>query len=119
MIGTGTWNKSLWHRSRKTVNRDGVTTYGKAEEFAINYQPASGYLAVQQYGENISNIWTAFVPRAAFEGVFHVGDLVYLDGDRPKVGTPEYESGADATAQVTAVLPQNLRIHLEFTRIRN
>ena len=110
------WEKPLWLRRRLPVGEDGITHYDEPKKLYINYQPAGGFLSIQKHGENIDNIWTAYPRVSTYSGVFHYGDLVYLNGDEPKKGTPEYESGRDATAIVTKCEPQNVVIALEFTR---
>jgi hypothetical protein len=112
------WQKTLWLRQRLPIDENNITAYKDAVSYRINYQPASGYLAIQEYGEKVSKIWTAYVDIRRYKGIFHEGDIVYLDGDEPKYGTEEYENGSDATALVTSVLEQNKLIRLEFTRIK-
>ena len=106
----------MWHRRILPTGEDGITRWGEPKKLYINYQPAGGYMSIQKHGKNIDNVWTAYPRTAVYSGVFSYGDLVYLNGDEPKFGTDEYESGRDATAIITKCEPQNVVIALELTR---
>ena len=70
-----------------------------------------------KYGEDIDSTWTAIANINAFDGKINVGDLFWLDGEKPIPELEEeYGNGATATAVVKSVAYVNHSISIILTR---
>lgn len=116
--------QSIWHASR--INEDNAEIAEFAEPIEIrtrfNYftvMPATsrGYMEVMKYGEDIDSTWVAIANDRAFHGKINVGDLFWLDGDKPIPELEEeYGNGSTATAVVKSVAYVNMSISITLTR---
>ena len=116
--------ESIWHASR--INSDNAEISEYAEPTSIrtrfNYftvMPATtrGFMEVMKYGEDVDSTWTAIANDRAFHGKIKVGDLFWLDGEKPIPELEaEYGNGATATAVVKSVAYVNLTIAITLTR---
>ena len=120
------WQKDIWISTRKKIeDNDGedLAFYNEPKHYKINYQPMSSYLDYQKYGENIKDMYTAYVNRAQYQNKFKAGDRVYLiDGDKSyeevKLLTEtDNEYCLKANYKIVSVLPQNVMIKLDFEKI--
>ena len=115
--------QSIWHCKFLGEDEDGIQTYLAPQEYklAFNYitiNPVSGYLAVLQYGKQISKIWSMKAKKSIFDGVFHEGDLLYVDGNFPNIEDENYENGYNANARVQSVHPLLQSISIELEKIQ-
>lgn len=99
--------------------KDGVEEYEKpiAIKLRPNYfslMPASAYLDVLTYGEDISKRYRAFAPYKIWRQKFKEGDKLYIDYVEPDLSK---ENGEDANAEITAVLYNNLFIKIEIRKL--
>lgn len=123
------WNKELWHSKRNSVETNDygaqVELFDNPNKYMINYQPVSGYTDFLEYGEKIHDMYRAYVDRNQYEGVFNVGDRVYLiDGqlsqeDLQKVALYDNKYRNRANYIVYAVMVQNFKIKIDFMKRRN
>ena len=114
----------MWHSAR--INKDNAEIAEFAEPTEIrtrfNYftvMPATsrGYMEVMKYGEDVDSTWTAIANDRAFHGKINVGDLFWLDGDKPIPEIEvEYGNGSTATAVVKSVAYVNMSISITLTR---
>ena len=115
---------SVWHCSRINNSNSTVSEYSKPTEIKTRFNhftvmPATsrGFMEVMKYGEDIDNTWTAIANEKAFNGKIKVGDLFWLDGEKPIAELEEeYGNGATATAVVKSVAYVNLSIAITLTR---
>ena len=114
---------SVWYCQR--INNDNAETeYDSPIEIRTRFNyftviPATsrGYMEVMKYGEDIDSTWTAIANSRCFEGKINVGDLFWLDGEKPITEIEEeYGNGATATAVVKSVAYINLFIAITLTR---
>lgn len=115
---------TVYHSVRVNESNAEVAEYGKPQPIrtSFNYfsvMPASsrGFMQVMRYGEDIDSTWVAIANYQAFNGKIKVGDLFWLDGEKPiaKLET-EYGNGATATAVVKSVDYVNYYISITLTR---
>lgn len=121
------WEKKLYIATKKDVveNEYGyeVEIYNEPQEYAFNYQPSSGLTNYLLYGKDTNKVYVAYISRSLYDGVFHEGDVAYLsDGQYLESELDELVENEDeycnkANYRITSVLPQNLKIRVDFTRI--
>lgn len=119
--------QTIWHSSRISQQNAITDEYSepKAIQTRFNYftvMPATsrGYAEVMKYGEDIDNTWTVIANDRAFHGKINVGDLFWIDGEKPIEEVEEqYGNGASATAVVKEVSYVNLTISITLTRNKN
>ena len=121
------FEKEIWIAKRKSIetNENGIDVeiFEAPKKYYLNYQPISGYLDLQQYGEDINNIYRIFVNRNSFQGVINVGDRAYLnDGltsekDLREIVESDNKYCEKANFKVSLVLPQNLKIRIDLIKI--
>ena len=72
------FEKEIWIAKRKkvTTNKNGVEKefFEKPQKFYFNYQPVSGNTKLEEYGEDINNVYRMFVDRKNFQGKIRDGD---------------------------------------------
>lgn len=115
---------SIWHSARINKDNAEIAEYSKPTEIRTRFNyftvmPASsrGYMEVMKYGEDVDSTWTAIANERAFHGKIKVGDLFWLDGEKPIPELEaEYGNGATATAVVKSVSYVNLSISITLTR---
>lgn len=115
-----TTGQSIWHCSFLGINENGVAEYSAPKEYKLylNYlsiNPASGYLATLQYGKDITKVWTMIANKLAFDGVFKEGDVLYIEGNKPKIDAC---NGDGANARVQVVLPFLKSITITLEKIK-
>jgi hypothetical protein len=77
-----------------------------------------------KYGENIGNVFRAFVKRNVYQGVFKAGDKVYLsdndilEEDLENLVSEDNELCKKANYKIEVVLPQNLLLKIDFLKIK-
>lgn len=116
--------ESIWHSARINVKNAEVSEYEKPTEIRTQFNyftvmPATsrGFAEVMKYGEDIDSTWTAIANDRAFHGKIKVGDLFWLDGEKPIAELEaEYGNGATATAVVKNVAYVNHTISITLTR---
>lgn len=122
------WEKEIWIAKRKEIitNDYGVDIeyFYTPIKYTINYQPLSGDMSYQEYGEKINDVYRAFVNRYEFTNVINVGDRVYLcDGEISEDKLEELALSDDeycnkANYVVNVVMPQNFRTKIDFIKRR-
>jgi len=117
------WNKQCYIalRKKEQVKYDDygseINSYFKPIEYYFNIQPVNGYFDIIEYGEKVDKMYRAIIPYEKYNGVFHEGDIAYLEGVKPKGETPEtYGSGGNFV--ISSVRPQNTVIAIYFERIQ-
>lgn len=109
--------KTIWHCMRINKDDTDIKVYDAPRAYQLgfgylNLQPASGYTDTILFGEQISKTWILLANQREFQGVFHEGDLLYVDDNAPNTSDPDYENGKGANAVVDSVREQNLRIRI-------
>lgn len=115
---------SIWHSARINEENAEVAEYGNPTEIRtkfnyISVMPATsrGYMEMMKYGEDLENTWTAIANDRAFHGKINVGDLFWLDGEKPIPELEEeYGIGSTATAIVKSVDYMNIYISITLSR---
>lgn len=118
------FEKRLFIAKRIRVEEDDygnpISFFEKPKEYFFNYQPVDGDLSYQQYGDNISNIYRAFIP-ITYIGKIKTGDRAYLiDGDFKDIESlalNDNENCTMANYTIISALPQRLRIKIDFEKI--
>ena len=96
----------------------------KAKLYNFNYQPVSGYLGLQQYGEEIGNVYRMFIDKALYQGKIKVGDRAYLsngeitESDLEQLIQNEKDFGDNANYKIELVLPQNFKMQIDLIKIK-
>ena len=116
--------ESIWHSARINTANAEIAEYAEPTEICTRFNyftvmPATsrGYMEVMKYGEDVDNTWTAIANDRAFHGKVKVGDLFWLDGEKPpKEITDEFGYAQSATAVVKSVSYVNLTISITLTR---
>ena len=114
----------IWHSSRINEENAEVAEFAtpqairtRANYFSVMPATSRGFLEVMQYGEDLDSTWTATANARMFNGKISVGDLFWLDGEKPIPELEaEYGNGATATAVVKSVSYVNLTISITLTR---
>lgn len=116
--------ESVWHSARINEANSEIAEFSEPAEIRTRFNyftvmPATsrGFMEVMKYGEDIDSTWTAIANDRAFHGKIKVGDLFWLDGEKPIPELEaEYGNGATATAVVKSVSYVNLTIAITLTR---
>jgi hypothetical protein len=118
MFGLRQWQKPVWIAAFKENATDDYGTqkpvYETPVEYSFNVQPVNGYTDIQAFGERVSQMQKAVVPRA-YEGRFGESDLAYLDGVTP---SGEAINGANANYVIVSVRVQNLAMSIYFEKLQ-
>lgn len=117
MIKKG-WKKQLYIATKLSTipneyGHDDVV-YSTPKRYMFNYQPASGALDIELYGERIIKIYKAVIPFRLYVDKFNVGDVAYLDNVTP---LNEPKNGYNANYVITNVMQQNKAIVIYFEKI--
>ena len=116
--------ESVWHASRINEANAEIAEFSAPTEIRTQFNyftvmPATsrGFMEVMKYGEDVDSTWTAIALDRAFHGKIKVGDLFWLDGEKPpKKTTEEFGYAQSATAVVKSVSYVNLTIAITLTR---
>ena len=109
---------SVWYCKRTGESEYAEPIEIKTALMHFTVMGKSGYLDIQEYGENINNYLTAVAqPYDLWKDVFHNNDLFYCNGAEP-VETEEYY-GQLANYRVSDVDFGNMRIKLTLDRVEN
>lgn len=121
--------KSVWHASRLNDLNAEVAEYSKPVEIKTRFNyltvmPASsrGFMEVIKSGETLYDTWTATANSRYFDGKFEVGDLMWIDGDKPPKEeelTETFGYKESATAEIRNVDEVNLTIAIRLERNQN
>lgn len=122
------WNKEIWIAKRikteKNVEGIDIEYFDTPVKYVINYQPLSAEQSLQEYGEHVSDVYRATIPRSIYEGVFHSGDRAYLSDENFKqdeleqLATNDDEHCTKSNYVINTVLVQNLLIRIDFLKRR-
>lgn len=109
--------KNIWHCMRINKDDSDIKVYDSPKLYRLrfgylNLQPASGYTNTVLFGEKIDKRWILLANQKAFQGVFHEGDLLYVDDNTPNISDEDYVNGDGANAIVDSVREQNLVIRI-------
>lgn len=115
---------SVWHAKRINIENAEIPEFDKPTEIRthcnfLTVMPATsrGFMEVMKYGEDVDSTWVAIANDRAFHGKINVGDLFWLDGEKPIPELEEeYGNGSTATAVVKSVAYVNFTIHITLTR---
>lgn len=115
---------SIWHSARINTDNAEIAEFAPPTEIKTRFNyftvmPATsrGYMEVMKYGEDVDSTWTAIANLRAFDGKINVGDVFWLDGEKPiQKLEEEYGFGATANAVVKSVSYVNLTISIALTR---
>ncbi|MCM1437786.1 MAG: hypothetical protein NC131_01050 [Roseburia sp.] len=122
---------SVWFSKRISKENAENAEYDKPVEIKtkFNYltiQPATakGYIAIVEYGEKLSDIWSGVANGKRFKDYFHKGDVMWVDGESPynEQNAPlekEYDYGCTANAVIKDVAIGNIVITLTLERNQN
>ena len=114
----------IWHSSRINEENAEVAEFAipqaihtRANYFSVMPATSRGFLEVMQYGDDLDSTWTAIANDRAFHGKINVGDLFWLDGEKPIPELEEeYGNGSTATAVVKSVAYVHYSIAITLTR---
>ena len=114
----------IYHSARINEANAEVSEYAnptkiltKFNYFTVMPATSRGFMEVMKYGEDVDSTWVAIANDRAFHGKVKVGDLFWLDGEKPIPELEaEYGNGATATAVVKSVAYVNLTISITLTR---
>ena len=114
--------QSIWLCKRLYENDEGVIVYDEPKEYKLAFNfltinSASGYIATLQYGEQLSKVWNMKAKKPFFDGIFNEGDVLYVEGNKPKTDDKDYVNGDGANALVTAVLNHLISYSITLERI--
>lgn len=114
--------QSIWLCKRLYENDEGVIVYDEPKEYKLAFNfltinSASGYIATLQYGEQLSKVWNMKAKKPFFDGIFNEGDVLYVEGNEPKIDDKDYVNGDGANALVTAVLNHLISYSITLERI--
>ena len=94
---------SVWHSARINTDNAEIAEFAPPTEIKTRFNhftvmPATsrGYMEVMKYGEDVDSTWTAIANSRAFDGKIKVGDVFWLDGEKP-IQHLEDEYGFGAT----------------------
>lgn len=107
-------------------NENGIDVeyFEKPKLYNFNYQPVSGFLGLQQYGEEIGNVYRMFIDKALYQGKIKVGDRAYLsngeitESDLEQLIQNEKDFGDNANYKIELVLPQNFKMQIDLIKIK-
>ena len=116
--------EKVWYATRLDIKNAEIATFDNPQEIITRFNyftvmPAvnRGFLEILKYGEDLDSTWTAIANAMAFQGKIKVGDLFWLDGEKPIPALEtEYGNGATATAVVKNVSYVNNTISITLTR---
>lgn len=117
------WNKKCYIALKKPAQvkyddyGNEINSYYKPKEYYFNIQPVNGYYDIVEYGEKVDKMYRAIISYEKYNGVFHEGDIAYLEDAKPKDETPE-TYGIGGNFVITSVRPQNTVIAIYFERIQ-
>lgn len=117
-------HSKVWFAKRTSLDNAEVKTFSEPESLYTrnNYftvMPASsrGYAEVMKYGETLNDVWTVIANSNYFDGVFKIGDVFYVDGERPNENLENtYGYGCTANAVVKAVAYVDRTIGITLVR---
>lgn len=109
--------KEFYHCKKIPNENEEVVEYQPPVKKWGNYQPLDGYVDTLKYGESVNQRWRLQVALKGNEKEYAVGDLMYLDGDKPDDNVRGYEYGDGANARVTAVKLGYKAIQVELEQI--
>lgn len=121
--------EKIWYCSRISDENAEVEIFAEAVELTLQFprvfspmgitvQPKNGFTDRMSYGETTSSDQRIMLtPYTLWDGKFKVGDVFYLDGQKPNE-TEEYY-GQDANYQVDFVARQNEAIEVSVKKIIN
>ena len=119
------WEKEIWIAKREKVetNEFGVDVeyFSEPKKYRFNYQPVSGNTNLLEYGEKINDVFRAFINREYLSKI-KVGDRVYLEdgevlqSELEDMVENDNEFCQNANYVVKVVLPQNLKIRVDFIK---
>ena len=122
------FEKKLYIAKRLKVesNENGIDVeyFEKPKLYNFNYQPVSEYLGLQQYGEEIGNVYRMFVDKALYQGKIKVGDRAYLsngeitESELEQLIQNEKDFGDNANYKIELVLPQNFKMQIDLIKIK-
>lgn len=116
--------KKIYHAKRLNDFNAEVSEYDTPKSYItrtnyITVMPAvsRGFIQVLQYGEDLDDTWTVIANGRAFAGVFHKGDVMWVDDESPDEEIEsEYGNGASANAIVKNVAEVNYTLNLTLMR---
>jgi hypothetical protein len=116
--------ETIWFASRIETPNATINEYSAPQKIVtrfnhITVMPATsrGYAEMMKYGEDVDSVWTVVANAKAFLGKFKVGDVFWVDGEKPNAKVEEeYGSGASANAVVKAVNYVNHSISIVLFR---
>lgn len=121
--------EKIWHCKRLSEENAEVSVWDKPHEhilrmpsafspIGITVQPKNGFTDRFQYGETTnSDQRVILTPYVYWQGKFQVGDLFYVDGQKPTAEEEYY--GQNANYQVEFVALQNEAIELSLKQWKN
>ena len=109
--------KEFYHCKRIPNDDKSIIEYQPPVKKWGNYQPLDGYVDTLKYGESVNQRWRLQLSLRGNETEYAVGDLLYLDGDKPDPTVKGYEYGDGANARVTAVKLGYKAIQVEIEQI--
>lgn len=116
--------KRVWHSRRLNDKNAEVAEFDTPVCYVtrpnhLTVMPAisRGFMELMKYGEDLENTWTVIALGRDFDGVFHEGDVMWVDDESPiEAVETEYGNGASANAVVKNVAEVNYTISVTLTR---
>lgn len=116
--------QNIWISQRVEIKNETKPTFGKPfmvktrfNYFTVMPLTSRGYAEVMKYGEDLENTWTAIANSRAFGGKIKVGDVLWIDGEKPDEKLEEqYGYGCSANAVVKSVSCVNHTMNIVLSR---
>ena len=94
-----------------------VENYAEPQKYMFNIQPVKAESDRREFGEVVTRLKVAVIPKRIYKGKFNEYDKVYID-NTPDAET-ELDYGDNADYRIYAIKEQNVCIKLYFLKLVN
>lgn len=94
-------------------NENEVTKYDTPKKYVFNVQYIDSDSATREWGERVTNMLVATIPRSIYKDKFKEFDKVYIKTSPEN----EFENGDNADYRIYGIREQNVLIKLYFTKL--
>ena len=93
-----------------------IETYDEPQKFMWNVQPVNASSEGREFGQLVSALRVAVVPKRKYQGKFHEFDKVYID---TAPSDKELDYGDNADYRIYSIRPQNAVLKIYFLKLVN
>jgi hypothetical protein len=93
-----------------------IETYDEPQKFMWNVQPVNASSEGKEFGQLVSALRVAVVPKRKYQGKFHEFDKVYID---TAPSSEELDFGDNADYRIYSIRPQNAVLKIYFLKLVN